>query len=80
MSYQLLSEGNLLKLHLVNAGLGGAKQRGCGDESALHDGQFLSETRLKDEVVNERNEVTGANRCDGVRCNFKDGKGRRRSG
>lgn len=38
--YQLLSQGDLAQLHLVDAGLGGAKQRSCGEESALHAGQY----------------------------------------
>lgn len=38
-SYQLLSKRHLLELHLVDSGLGRAKQRSCGENSALHDGR-----------------------------------------
>lgn len=40
-SYQLLSQRNLLDLHLVNTGLGRAQKRGGGKKSALHDGQSV---------------------------------------
>ena len=38
-SYQLLLQRDLLELHLVDAGLGGAQKRRGGDQNALHDGQ-----------------------------------------
>jgi hypothetical protein len=46
-TYQLLLKRNLLKLHLVYAGLGGAQEGGGCDESALHVGrQAAPEWRL----------------------------------
>lgn len=41
MSYQLLLEGNLLQLHLVDASLGGANKRRGGNQGALHLGRRL---------------------------------------
>jgi len=39
-TYQLLRERDLLELHLVDAGMGGAEQSGSrSEESSLHDGQ-----------------------------------------
>lgn len=42
-TYQLLLEGDLLELHLVDAGLGGASEGGRGDKRALHDGRRFGE-------------------------------------
>lgn len=36
LTYQLLRDGDLLELQLVDVGLGGAQQDGRGEESALH--------------------------------------------
>lgn len=41
LSYQLLLEGDLLQLHLVDASLGGANKRRGGNQSALHIGRRL---------------------------------------
>lgn len=38
-THQLLGERDLLELHLVNSGLGGAGKGGRGDQGALHDGR-----------------------------------------
>lgn len=38
-SYQLLLQGDLLQLHLVDAGVGGADKRRSGNEGALHAGR-----------------------------------------
>lgn len=40
-SYQLLLQGNLLQLHLVDAGLGGADKRRGGNQRALHTGRHF---------------------------------------
>jgi len=38
MTYELLVDGDLLELHLVNSGRGGAQQRtGCEEAGGLHD-------------------------------------------
>lgn len=39
MAYKLFSKGDLLELHLVNSGLGGAEQRSCCEKGALHLGR-----------------------------------------
>ena len=44
-TYKLLRKGNLLELHLVHTGGGGAQQRAGGDEDGrLHDGDGQTET------------------------------------
>lgn len=40
-SYQLLLQGDLLQLHLVDASLGGANECRSGDQGALHIGRRL---------------------------------------
>ena len=35
-TYELLGQGDLLELHLVHCGLGGAEQHSCRQQSALH--------------------------------------------
>lgn len=40
-TYQLLLQGDLLQLHLVHSGVGGASKGSRGDEGALHDGRRL---------------------------------------
>ena len=57
---QLLREGDLLQLELVDAGLGGSRQqRSCGDEGArLHDGRS---GRNKVEMRKERRSRRKAN-------------------
>lgn len=40
-SYQLLLQGNLLQLHLMDAGLGGANKRRSGNQCALHTGRHV---------------------------------------
>lgn len=45
-TYQLLRKRDLVELHLVNASLGGAQQRGGCDQSALHDGLLALEIQL----------------------------------
>ena len=37
-THQLVGERDLLELHLVDGGIGGAEQRSCGKQSSLHDG------------------------------------------
>lgn len=52
-SYQLLRERNLLELHLVDASLGGAKQRSCGEKSALHDDDDGSGRRINQSITRD---------------------------
>ena len=37
---ELVGQRHLLELHLVDGGLGAAKQRSCCEESSLHDGRL----------------------------------------
>lgn len=64
-SYQLLSQRNLLDLHLVNTGLGRAQKRGGGKKSALHDGQSVEDATKSTVEVLRRWSYRTRRRSDG---------------
>lgn len=71
-THKLLLKGNLLKLELLELGRGGAKQRSCGEDGALHLGLAQLNEILEEMERNEmRDELVDAGR---IWCVCGDGR------